>query len=228
MAIEITLGMEVTGIVTESLGAAAGATPTFVEYEDHYAGGSSAIIPAPGSVEDGDLMIAIIGSDVSGDTISSAPAGWTKKISESNDGCCGTIVCYTKTASSESGTYTFTWTSSDPSGGFMFVLRGGAWDTSGTVNGTVASTSHVLPDITTSSDNCLLLQCLIANWNSGYSVTAEGDGTVSENTAHGGTAGFTHGSAYEEQADAGATGTRTWTYGSSRNYNGYLISIKPE
>lgn len=197
---------------------------TFVEFEDYYAGGSSAVIPAPASVQDGDLMVAIIGSDVAGDTISAAPAGWTKQIAESSTSA-ETLVCYTKVASSESGTYTFTWTSSDPSTGHMFVFRDAEWDTSTTTN-TEATTAHTLAQVTTSYDNCVLIHSLTANWNETYTAPG-GSETVLETAPHGGTGGFGHGAAYEAQANAGASGTKAWVYGGSRSFNGYLISLAP-
>ena len=212
-------------------GPVANTAPQFIEYEDAYNNGATAQtvdIPAPTSVIDGDLMVAIIGSDTGDvgtpDVMATVPTGWTLRDITGYNTTIGTVALYTKVASSESGTYDWVWTSSDPTSAFMWVIRGGVYE-GFAVSAPTASTSHVCPTVTTTQGNSMVLQALMADRNSTY--TAPVTATVQEAAPHGGTAGFGHGAAYEIIEDASVVGTRTWTYGSTRYYGAYQIVIKP-
>lgn len=81
------------------------AVPTFVEASIGSRGGSSSVVPALASVQNGDLIIGIVMNGTSGRTFT-APAGFSSVTSYNAVGPSAAI--FTKTASSESGTYTFT------------------------------------------------------------------------------------------------------------------------
>jgi len=89
----------------QGAGGAGGAVPTFVEASIGPRGGSNSVVPALSSVQNGDLLIAFVMKSTSGRTFT-APAGFSSVTSDNSDK--PSVEIFTKTASSESGTYTFT------------------------------------------------------------------------------------------------------------------------
>lgn len=197
--------------------------------------GASLVIPKPAGLIVGDLLVAI----VAWNTVTSADlkSGWTSianidaalasraqfKIADSGD-----------VAASD---FTFTVTgsgTSDSGAGILYRISnfdaGSPIDVSGT--GTGSSQNPICPDVTTTVDDCLLMQpAVLAGTIGGKGTqTPPSGGTRESWISANDTNDCTATSGYDVLATAGATGTATWsiTPAAAQDWHGYTIAIAPE
>lgn len=90
-------------------GNSAQVVPTFVSSSSNRVNASTNTVTAPSGIQNGDLLVAVIFSDVTGPDTVTVPAGWSLNYFTSVGDVLGVA---TKTAASESGNYTFTFSSS--------------------------------------------------------------------------------------------------------------------
>lgn len=180
----------------------------------------------PTGTVDGDLLIAFV-LIATGTTVSGVPSGWNLEDNTGNAAGCR-VVTYTKIASSEPATWT--WTLNTATNNAVHVLRIDGHDPTTYVNvdggqaNDSASTSVVAPSVTTTKDNCLLI--FAGGINANATQTAPGSMTEVTDALGGGSARALE-TAQQALGAAGATGTRTSTASASAVNVGYLIAIAP-
>jgi hypothetical protein len=194
--------------------------------------GTALVVTAPAGLADGDVMLAVIGGRGSSLTCT-PPAGWTSVITQIRS-TVGKLFIFSKVASGESGSYTFTLNVSSQHSGGILAFTGVNTTTpvnvsAGAQDGT-SVTAHVAPDITTTVDGCMILRAAmeaVSGVNSSYTWPAPAterfdvtgtDGTVRQVTS----------AATEPQTTAGATGTRTGTSAQATSYASVSVALAPQ
>jgi inosine-uridine preferring nucleoside hydrolase len=187
----------------------------------------------PAGAAAGDVLIASLGfgsSVATSQPILAAPSGWTL-VSKTNRDPTATLAVYQHVlAAGETG---FTWTTSIPVGGAIFLSAFGGVDTTNPVDtfgGQVVTATGAVaaPSVTTTGANELLLASYFA-YKSGAVGTSWSppSGMAEIGDAHNG--GSRSGTIdYGAQATAGATGPETATASSSQDYAiGALVALRP-
>ena len=186
---------------------------------------SSIVINRPAGTAANDLLVAALAQDGAG-TIS-APAGWVQRLA-SNGTRLPQLVIFTKVATgSEAASYTFTSTVSQEFAGGIMSYRG--VDTTSPIDASAisanaASTSSLAPSITTTTTNTVL----VAFWAcADADITPPGTMTVPFNAVAGsGASSVNVAGAYQTQAAAGATGSRTAALQNSLVSNGAMLALR--
>jgi hypothetical protein len=186
-------------------------------------------IPFPSGIAAGDLLLAHIITN--GGTVSSTPpAGWVEVYRETANSNPKGGLWYKIADGTEAGAETFT-VSSTTGNAMMFRYTGvdAATPFDGgatTVDNTVAAADAVVPSITTTMADSLLVYC--CGLNSG-STTVTGPAGSTQRVDHnevGGT-GTKGGALFDEPfAGPGATGARTMTFASRTNW-GIMVALMP-
>lgn len=190
-------------------------------------GSTSITVTAPSGVADGDLLVVFIGIN-SSISISAAPSGWTLQESRSNGAVGLAVSVYTKIASSEGASWT--WTASASANYAAHALRVTGHDAStfynidGSQANTSASTSVTAPTITTTEDDCLLLYCGYIKAATTFTAPS---GMTEVLDGQSGSSNRTMETASETFATAGATGTRAATAGTSDVSIAVLLALAP-
>jgi hypothetical protein len=176
---------------------------------------SSITVPAPTSRPDGSkIIIVLFATSVA--TVSSAPSGFNQVFF--NNSTLNTFAVYEKTASAESGDYTFTWSTSVRSSGVAlaysvvgsFTVGAGA-----RVNDTVSVASSISPTL-----QGVLLQMFATEVTSTVSVAPSGTSRALF------TANDPSLAIYEISPQAaGATGTKQITWGTKGDTFALLIQL---
>lgn len=193
--------------------------PTFVGVSQTDTGSSNTTtltLNVPAGVQNGDLLIAVVfGSG--GNVNDWVQTSWTWAVEQVNNSP-NLGIAY-RTASSEPSSYSFTTATSRRLGGMIMAFRGAAWD----VTGTLATDTYTASSITVSEANSILIGAWGVNasnqtWTapSGMTEVSKYEGSNSANFA-----------AYREDVNAGSTGTRTASTGSTSARSCVLFSIKP-
>lgn len=110
-------------------------------------------LPAPGTISDGNRLLAILVSDNSSRTISTGPSGFNLVYSDGSGGVAYYV--YEKTASSESGSYSFLWNGISNNTGVILCYENANDEAPGTA-GVATSTTATAPSITPSAEGVLL------------------------------------------------------------------------
>lgn len=201
--------------------------PTWQSYShDSQTVGGDPVIPKPSGTTEGDLLICMIYSTVSTNTITppSDTVPWTEIIS----GAAGRKVYYKIAGSSEPSSYTFVVSGTNVNIGVMVrysnVDQSNPFDGSGTTTAGFG-TSIVIPAVSPSGNNRTLIQLLISQ--GATSFTPPGSATERHDAQ---TPSFFHRTASgDELINSGSSDTRTWTgAGASANYMGAMIALNPE
>jgi hypothetical protein len=190
---------------------------------------TTSLAVTPGTIVAGDVLVLILSArGGTGVTGVSAPAGFNS-VRRDNRGTSTAVQVWTKTASSESGTYTVSWTGSNNAN--LAILAYSGVDTSAPVDvsgstGGASTANPATPDVTTVTPNTMLLA--IISVGSGGTWTAPG--TMTERVDAPSTAASnnqTLGVFEEVIAATGATGTRTATVSTAGQYVATAIALKP-
>lgn len=132
------------------------------------ASGTTVAVPTPAGVVNGDVLVAFIGLRPTRG-ISAAPAGWTERFVSVGAGSAPGIGCYTKTASSEGASHTWTTTAADTITGSIAAYSGAAVGAAGTP-GVNFSNNPTINGITSPAANSLWVAAVIAGWQD-YTVS---------------------------------------------------------
>ncbi|GAA1276161.1 hypothetical protein GCM10009589_33160 [Arthrobacter pascens] len=184
-------------------------------------------LPAPVGRAAGDVLVASFTADKNPTT--TVPAGWTAITNGLNIGSGARVFAYYRVAgSSDPATYTWTLSTAVKWGGGISAYTGVNTTTpldstvATAVNATFSATSITVGSVTTASTNALLI--------GGLGFDSSTPGTTAPT---GWTERFeTSGGQVAEQADrtqpaAGATGTATWTFSSSKAVAAWRTALKP-
>ncbi len=188
----------------------------------HAAGtlGADPVCNVPAGVQNGDLLLAFCVSTVAAWT---PPAGWTAHPNSAG----GVAPLYQRIASSEPANYTFVASGSGNNMTTIVAIKDVAASSPAEVagnSGVVGSGNIVLPTITTSGANRLLLQ-MVCRAGGGGTFTPPGTATERYDAVVAPTTFTSAGG--DEVVGSGATGTRTWVPSSSGTAIGYIVSIAP-
>lgn len=191
----------------------------------------------PTGVVTNDIMVAFICNDTRGLTLS-APSGWTPAPTGPYGDTSEVCYSYYKVAvsgDSSSSDYTFTWSSTPVTVGIMVAYysdiagNGMVYDTSiSYTQGSTRGTSFVLPAITTSAANEMLIGMYSSDdaagacWGS-YSAS---NGTPLVEIADLGVSSVNVGMAAVIQASAGTTGTKTAVCSTEGDGSGALMAVR--
>jgi len=193
-------------------------------------GATSHTVDKPSGVVEGDLLIAVMSTDGSGED-HTAPLGWTTIFEDFNTGSSTFSVWY-KIAATEPDSYTFTIGSSESC--ILSILRISGHDPTNPINvyGSPDSNNNNAPtcsSVTTTVDNCLILRIFGADdddviEDSGYPSGHTGVFIRGSEEGWGETSA---GVAYTKQATAGETGIASFSLTSNEQWGAVTIAIKP-
>ncbi len=185
---------------------------------------TSITLVAPANLVAGDLLY--MQASLNGGLVNSAPSGWTQRVS--NTGVANPrVFAYSKVAvaADVGATFIFGLNSSITSGAVLRRYSGVDNTTPHDITAAVlasgaAATSGTVGSVTTNTVDALLLGGMGIN-SSSTAITAP---TGMTETAEVG--GKKHEADFEQRPAAGGTGTRTWTFGASREFAGFLDALR--
>ena len=207
----IEAGTPSSGIVRES-----------VSERTNTAAATTLTIPKPAGTAQGDVVVSCI--SLSGGTIGAAgvPAGWTPLASVTAVANPRVYGYYKVATSSEPASYSWT-TSSTSSGGSITRYSGASGlDTPAKSASGAAASSGSVPEVTTTTQNAMLVGCMSVNSSSATLTSPNGMSQVVETGAR--KFEFADGI----QATSGASGAKTWTFSATREWAGWLAALRPE
>lgn len=196
--------------------------------------GNSITVAAPPNIQDGDILVAAIyqwvadeGPDVT------HPAGFTEIAANQND---IEFHCISwKRASSESGSYTFTFACDAVAVAAIIVLRGclasgSPVDVFSNTAYTTTNTTIRAASVTTTVANAMLVAAGSAWGTSSKGITPPAGMTEAIEVGSTAVNGYSKLSiAYAEQASSGASGNKDFTAGTSSSYkHAFLVAFKPD
>lgn len=175
------------------------------------ASGTSLVVTTPGSLADGDVLVAVIACDTS--VSITHPSGWTQSATVANSVPQSVYLVYhvVTSASGEPSDYTWTNIVTSRATGIMAGYRNVDNVTPIDVTASTQSSAGTTLDITsitTATDNAMLISAALINAASAATLVIPV--TMSELQQATGT-GRRASLADENDPTAGATGTRTWT-----------------
>jgi len=179
---------------------------------------SSVTVPLPAGTAAGDVLVSCL--TLNGGTVRTAPAGWTQLAAvtaSSNPKVYG----YYKVAAAGETAPTWALSASMTSGAGITRYTGASGvDGAATTASGAAAASGTVPAVTTTTANAMLVGCMGVNSSS-----------TGINSPAGMTQAFEVGGKKGEmddglQAAAGSSGTRTWTFGASREWAGWLVALR--
>jgi len=207
-------------------GMGSGEPPVFVSASsaERTTNGTTLTIPAPASIANGDRMYVVLSSDDANPVTTATLAGWSS-VGAYNAGGYHMLVL-SKTAASESGSYTFVFSGIGAKwGGAIVVYRGGvgATDTVGTFTLTVGPFANTTGAPITPTANGTLLFFGARTADDATSVVTAPAGMTQRVVDFDQPARFVYD--LSPQA-ASATGTKTLVWNNSRPSVGALVQIK--
>jgi hypothetical protein len=174
----------------------------------------------------GDVLVACFALNGGGVAANGAPAGWSTIATVPGSTNPRVYGYYRVAGATEPATYTWTLSSSVKNAGgiarYVGVDLAQPLDGGPTTAAATSGTSAVLPGVTTSAPNAMLVGCI--------GIDSSSTGAVITSPA-GMTQAWDIGGKRHELADgivgvAGATGTRTWTMSQSRAWAGWLVALR--
>jgi hypothetical protein len=183
-------------------------------------------IARPAGTAPGDLLVACLALNGGGVANSGVPAGWTLIASVPGAKNPKVSGYYHVAGASEPVTYTWTLSSAVANGGGIARYSGvdpaQPLDGAATTAAASSGTSAVLPGVTTTAPNAMLVGCVGINSSSvGAIITSPPGMTQAWDVG-----GKRHEVADGIVASAGPTGTRAWTLSTSRAWAGWLIALR--
>ena len=192
--------------------------------EQPASGGSSIDVYLPSGVQDGDILVLLIGSRTT--TVPTLPGGWTTLRSKS--ATISSILGWRR-ASSEPSSYTAT-RGTDKATGAVILAYSGCLASGDPTDGSSVSSGSGSPGfsagITTTADGDRVL-FLIAQANQ-RTLSSWGGGFTEQLDTNGSTSNTTLGVADLAQGTHGAVGNQTVTVSGTGNWNTYQVALKPD
>jgi PKD repeat protein len=181
-------------------------------------------IATPAGTSTGDVLVACLtlnGSTVAG---TGAPAGWTQLAAVTGVVNPHVYGYYRVAGAAEPASYHWTYSSAViSSGGIGRYTGASGLDTTASTASGASSTTATVAGVTTTTANAMLVGC--AGINSGSTaVTITGPGGMTELWDLGGKRQETDDGL---QAAAGASGAKTWTLSSGREWAAWLVALRP-
>lgn len=191
---------------------------------------NSLTVTKPSGVAEGDLLVAVLSSNLEAISISGG-AAWTLRASVANTGFCRIFTSVAGASEPSSYTIATDDLDNDQFGGTIFRVSGADTSSPVDVYGTNTGTSSTptAPSITTTVADTLLFvgHALDANRlatpDTGFPTGYTGGRHEQTDSP----AACVHGSAYKSQASAGSTGTAAFTCDSSDTWAALQLAIKP-
>lgn len=208
------------------LSAGGGTLPEFISSSTNAVGlSASNTVTAPTGIQNGDILIAYGALQGSSETISSYPSGFIQIMSSANSAL--SSFCAYKVAASESGNYTFTWSTNKENRITILVYRNATRINTVGIPETVSTTdTSVAPSITPSFQGVLL--SFFANRAGSKTVGTAPSGMTQRAFANTGQPSL---AAYDlRPQNATATGTKTlvWTTGAASDVTSLQVQITNE
>ena len=185
------------------------------------------MVNAPTGVVAGNVLVSCLALNGGGVSASGIPTGWLPIASVTSITNPRVFGYYKLAGASEPASYTWTLTSSGYANSAGIARYSGVSATSpldgpaSSAASATTSTSAILPGVTTSVANTKLIGCMAAN-ASALVITPPSGMTEAWNLA-----GKRQEFADQTLAAIGASGTRTWTFGSARAWAGWLVALRP-
>lgn len=182
-------------------------------------------IDKPTGTSAGDLLVSCLALNGSTVASSGAPTGWTRFAAVTGVTNPRVYGYYKAAGASEPDSYRWGFSSTITSAGGIVRYTGAAGlDAPASTAAGAAATSGTVPGVTTSIANAMLVGC--AGINSGAtSITITGPAGMSEVWDLG---GKRHELDDALQATPGASGAKTWSFSSSREWAGWLTALRPQ
>lgn len=181
------------------------ALPKFISSSINRITATSNTVIAPSGIQNGDLLVAVVFTDTSGQTVI-PPTGFNSLCSDASLN--STVVIASKTASNESGDYTFTFSSSAKTSASILVYRNAtAVNTVGTAEKT-ASPTGVAASITPTYAGVL---CCAFSTMSASTVTTPPGGLIQRALSTGGAPGTAIYELSNKQASATSAYSIVWS-----------------
>jgi len=180
----------------------------------------------PTGTSAGDVLVACLALNGGGVAASGAPLGWVTIATVPGSTNPRVFGYYHVAGASEPATYSWTLSSSVKNAGGIARYSGvdpiQPLDGGPSTGAAASGTSAVLPGVTTSAPNAMLVGCVGINSSSTGALITSPSGMAQA---------WDIGGKRQELADgivgpAGATGTRTWTMSQSRAWAGWLVALR--
>lgn len=184
-------------------------------------GNATNTVSAPANIQDGDLLVAVAFNQGSSVTLNSAPTGFKQHLQDSTTDNC--VYLASKVASSESGSYSFTWSTTNNSTVAILVYRG-ASDIApvvGTLTRNAASATATGASITPAAVAGMLVGVFAIE--AATSISTDPSGMVLRTSQ---TAAPPSLAVYDAASNGGsATGAKTLVWGASGTNAGILFYV---
>ena len=180
--------------------------------------GTTITVSAPAGIQDGDVLVAL-GSAPNGGSAVTPPSGFTVRLYDATPD--PTFYVFTKTASSESGNYTFTFAGNAGNKVFAILVYRGATETDVLIGSVAKSDGFGItaPSISPTSNGALIGFYAV---NAGPSTVTVPSGMTQRE--------FTSPVAIFDAVPnpSGSTGTKTATFNDDDSIGGFLMQIYEE
>jgi PKD repeat protein len=188
---------------------------------------SSVTIPAPAGTTSGDVLIACLALNGGSVSSSGVPAGWTLVAAATGAANPHTFGYYHVAGSAEPTSFTWNLSSSVANGAgiarYSGVRGASPIDATATTAFGASATTGTLPGVTTATSGAMLVGCIAINSSS----TAVSIGSPAGMAEAWDIGGKRHELADQIQAAAGPSGSKTWTFSSTREWAGWLVALRP-
>ncbi len=188
----------------------------------------------PGSVAEGDVMIAWVTQrtdDLPLSTqVKSVPAGWTVVLTRDNGSTFGTTVYRKVAGASEAASYSWRFDRDGRGAGGVLAFRGVDTTTPVEASGSqlnAAAASYATPAVTTTSAKAMLVALFAVPSGDIPIATPSGLAPAPGGQSTGGTAGISTGAAFGLQASAGSSGSKPSPGNVTLQSVGVLLALKP-
>ncbi|MGC0236699.1 hypothetical protein [Arthrobacter sp. SD76] len=183
---------------------------------------STLTIPKPANTAPGDVLVSCVALNGGSISLTGAPAGWTRIASVTSVANPKVYGYYKVATASEPTGYSWTTTSTTSGGAIARYSGASGPDATATTAAGGAASSGTVPSVTTTTANAMLVGCMSVNSSS-----------VTLNSPAGMVQAVEAGARRFEVADgvqaaAGASGAKTWSFSSAREWAGWLVPLRPK
>jgi len=188
---------------------------------------TSVTIPKPAGTTVGDVLVACLALNGGGVSSSGVPAGWTLIAAATGVANPHVFGYYHVAGSTEPSSFTWGLSSSVANGAgiarYSGVRAASPIDASATTASGASATTGTLPGVTTATPGAMLVGCMGIN-SSSTAVLIDPPSGMAEAWDIG---GKRQELADHSQAAAGPSGSKTWTFSSTREWAGWLVALRP-
>lgn len=188
---------------------------------------TSVTIPKPAGTTVGDVLVACLALNGGGVSSSGVPAGWTLIATATGVANPHVFGYYHVAGSAEPSSFTWGLSSSVANGAgiarYSGVRAASPIDAAATTASGASATTGTLPGLTTATPGAMLVGCMGIN-SSSTAVLIDPPSGMTEAWDIG---GKRQELADHVQAGAGPSGSKTWTFSSTREWAGWLVALRP-